>query len=147
LIPFLTALPIWGKLSQPIRQIIIWAALIGLAFWALRIWTNRIWDKGFVEGRSAGIIDLEKAKKAEWENQQKKIADERMSVEEQRKTIQLESQELARSRQAITKKLDDALKQISIEKGTTSDLVCQIPTDQLDASIRAISAELAAAVK
>lgn len=128
------------------RKIILYGAATLVIFWCIRLWSNRVWGEGFRQGKTAGAIEMEKAKKAEWDQERKSIEGERVSLSSARSAIGAQTADLARSRKA----LDASLSRIHTITKTGSNNACAavmaVPPDLLDAAIRQKSAELSAII-
>jgi hypothetical protein len=133
-------------LANPLaRKILIYAGVALAIFYALRLYSNRIWDQGFREGKTAGTVELEKAKRAEWAGKQEAITAAGASLTQEKTSLSAQAAELARARRQIQASLDDSLGLISFSAKENNAKAASIPGNQLDAALRALSTELAGA--
>ena len=137
-LPFWGGVPVWG------RKLAIYGA-VGLAiFYALSLYRTRIWEQGARAGREAAISELEKKYKDQWKQEEKNIEVEKANLAEQRLELGGQAESIQQSRRSIDAALANALKNSRVIRDNSNAPVNTIPADQLDNTIRAISAELAA---
>lgn len=130
------------KAPQWLIYAILAAGVLGGISYGLYRYGTAQWNKGVQAGRQAATTEMENAKKAEWDLAQRKIASAAQEVEAERTTVKAERAALNASRLAISQALSAALASAKAKQETSNAVVVAIPSDQLDATIRALSADL-----
>jgi hypothetical protein len=127
------------------RRIILSGASLLAIFYALRLWSNRVYSEGFKSGKSAGLVEMETRKNAEWKAKADAIAADATKSAADRRAVEVEASALAESRRGIEAALSRSLKQINDRKEADNAKVASVPDADLDAALRSVSADLAAA--
>ena len=136
-------LTLWGN---PIaRRIILGAAAFLAICYGLRLWSNRVYSEGFKSGKTAGLAEMETRKNAEWKAKADAIAADAANIAADRKALEAQSTALADSRRGIEAALSDSLKQINERKEADNAKVASVSDSDLDAALRSVSTDLAAA--
>jgi hypothetical protein len=138
-------LTLWGN---PIaRKIIIGAGALLAIFYALRLWSNRVYSEGFKSGKTAGLAEMEAQKTAEWKEKVGAMAADAAKNAADRKSLEAQASSLADSRRGIEAALSRSLKQMNTRKEADNAKMASVPDSDLDAALRSVSANLAAAAK
>ena len=111
---------------------------------AWRIWSNRIYDQGVEAGRITATKEIETAKQKEWAQKETEIKAQLQMIDDARYTLEQAKADLDRSRATLTSSLTKTLAEIKARETVVSAGVASVPADELDAALRAVSAELAA---
>ena len=136
-------LTLWGN---PIaRRIILGAAALLAICYALRLWSNRVYSEGFKSGKAAGLAEIETRKNAEWKAKAGAIAADAAKSAADRRAVEVQASALAESRRGIEAALSRSLKQMNERKEADNAKVASVPDADLDAALRSVSADLAAA--
>jgi hypothetical protein len=131
-------------LSALIVKLILFAVASGAIFYAIRLWSNRVYEQGYQSGKIAATSEMETAKKAEWQAKETAIATDAANVATEKRSVAAAREQLAQDRTTIARALKDALAATSQRRDTYANIVTAVAPGDLDAAIRAISAELAA---
>jgi hypothetical protein len=136
-------LSIW---ANPLaRKIIIYAGVIAAICYGLRLWGNRQWQKGETAGRQFVAAQLEKQKQVEWAAKEKAISAAAANITTEKQALVAAASQLAQDRATINLSLKSALAAATARKEANYATVANIRASDLDAAIRSVSAELAAA--
>ena len=117
----------------------------GGIFLSLRWYGNVQWRAGEQAGRVAATTELEDQYRERWRQTGKDIAAAAVQTAQDRSKLEAQASSLARSRQSLQTSLDSTLQQINQAREANDATVHLIPGDELDAALRDLSAELAAA--
>jgi hypothetical protein len=130
-------------LSALMVKLIILAATSGAIAYGLRLYSNCAYTKGFQAGKVAAGADILKAKQSEWKTKEAAIAVDAKAVADEKLAVKAAGNRLNQDRANISQALKDALAAIQQRKeGDYANTVAAVPDSQLDAALRAISAEL-----
>lgn len=125
------------------RKAIISAAVLLAISYGFRRWLVHHDDGVRQQTRVEVTAEIEQAKKAEWAAKEKAIAADAAAIQTARDNLTTEAVTLNQMRAAINGTLDRKLSEIRASREATNATAFNVPADQLDASLRAISAELA----
>lgn len=126
------------------RKIIIGCAVSLAIFFALRLWSNRVYSEGFKSGKTAGLAEMEAQKNAEWKAKADTLAAQAAEIGAGRKALATESAALIDARRGYESALVRSLKESDLRKEANYAKVASVADADLDAALRAVSAELAA---
>jgi len=142
-------------MGEPImieKILLFWAAykiklaiygLIALGIlYGLRLYGNRQWAKGELRGRLTVTKDIERQKKAEWKAKESAIALAAQSIDAEKRSVLAATEALAQDRANLSRTLSDAQAALQRERIKAYANAANIGAADLDAAIRAISAEL-----
>ena len=136
-------IPLAFLASPLVRKIGLYAAA-GLAIFLLVRWYgNRQFYQGKEEGRQAATVEIERAKRAEWESRENAIAQEAASVAQAKFGIDEERAALGRMRRTLDASLKQSLDSIQAHSQVDNAKVLAVPDADLVRAVRALSAELA----
>lgn len=139
-------LALWA--NPLVRKITIYAAIIAAIFYVLRLYSNRVYSEGFKQGKVAGAIDMERQKQTEWAAKEQTIAESAASLDSEKRSVEADKARLSQDRINLSRSLRDALAATTQRREADyANVVAAVAPGDLDAGIRAISAELAAAVR
>lgn len=136
-------LNLWA--NKVVRWVLIGALAILLLGYALRRYSNRVYSEGYQSGKVAAATEMERAKKAEWAARETAIAADAAKVGAERRAVVAATDQLAQARATIARGLKDGLAAVQARKEANYAGVAAVPASELDSSLRAVSAELAAA--
>jgi hypothetical protein len=125
------------------RKIVIGCAVSLAIFYALRLWSNRVYSEGFKTGKAAGLSEMESQKNEEWKAKADAIATQAARTATDRKALEAESAALIDARRGYEFALARSLKESDLRKEANYAQVASVADADLDAAIRAVSAELA----
>lgn len=129
------------------RKIVLGTAALLAIFYALRLWSNRMYSEGFKSGKAAGLTEMETQKKAEWKAKADAIAADAVRIAADRRDLEVQSSALIESRRDIEAALSRSLTQMNQRKEADNAKVASVPDSDLDAALRSVSADLAAAAQ
>jgi hypothetical protein len=130
--------------TNPIARKVTIGVLVILALgYALRRYSNRIYDEGYKFGKVAGMVGMEKTKRAEWKAKAESIATDAAALATQKATTMAAAGQLAKDRQLISRGLKDSLAAIQAERTRDYASIVRIDASDLDGALRALSTELA----
>jgi hypothetical protein len=136
-------LSLWA--NPVVRKVILYGAALTAILFALRIWGNRQWAAGEAQGRRTMALEMEKTKQAEWKAERDKLAAAAGAVARERVAVEAQASALARTRRELQDTLSRSLNQISLTSKVNNATAIAVPDADLDAALRTLSAELAAA--
>jgi hypothetical protein len=131
--------------SQLAVKLILSAVAIAGILYGLRLWGNRQWYQGELQGRQLVARDMVKQKQIEWKAKDAAIAVGAAKIEDERRALQAVSEQLTQDRTRLSRSLNDALAAVARAQERNYATVSNIPDSELDSTLRAISAQLAAA--
>ncbi len=132
-------------LSALMVKVILGGLAVGAVFYGLRLWGNRQWAAGEQKGRVSMSQELEKQNRAEWAAKQQELDKAYADVDASKKQVEIEKVELERMRLSAQSTLRQVVAAAQAGREVQSAQVISIPPDDLDAALRALSNELAAA--
>jgi hypothetical protein len=133
-----------GMLTLKYKLILGGVGLLVL-LWAGRQWLNKHDSKIERETRIKVAGEINKSKEAEWKAKEDAIVKAAATVDAERSVITAASEQLRQDRANLSRTLSDAQAAIQRERNRQYANAANIGAADLDAAIRAISAELAAA--
>ena len=136
-------LALWA--NPLVRKLIIGAAVLTAIFFAIRLYSNRVYNQGMTAGRLAAGKEIEQAKQAEWQKKEAELAAAAGKIETSRVALDAERRNLADLRYSLQNSLSQSLAAISASREASYADVARVPDADLDAALRVISANLAAA--
>jgi hypothetical protein len=136
-------LALWA--NPIVRKVALYGIVVVFALYLFRIWGNQQWYKGEQQGRVSATVELEEQYRADWETKQKEIEAFSTQVKIDRKSLDAEKELLRQSRSGLMSSLQSTLSKIESARYANETNVVAIPADELDAALRSLSAELAAA--
>lgn len=132
-------------LSNPMaRKIIGYAVVIGAIFWSIRFYGTQQWSKGEMQGRRYAAVEIEKQKRVEWAAKEAAIKSDAENLMGEKRALAAATESLRQERAQLSSSLNNALTIVARAKERDYETAAAVPASQLDAAIRAISAELAA---
>src|SRR3972149_1642745 len=110
---FAAIIGLWAGLPGPVKKIVEYAALLGLALWAFKVfWLNPHDNKVEGESRIKLTKELEKDFNTRYKQQIQSLQNEKATLEEKAARLQDENVNLARSRETIVGNLNKSLANI-----------------------------------
>lgn len=127
------------------RKIVTYVAVTAAICYGLQLWGNKQWAKGEAHGRQIMAREIEEQKLAAWKAKEDAIARDAKNIASEKRAVEAAAAELSQSRVNLSRNLNNALASIQQERNKVYANVAAIRDPDLDAAIRAISAELAGA--
>jgi hypothetical protein len=132
--------------SNPLgRKIVIGLAVALACLYALRRYSNRIFGEGYQSGKIAGAAETLKTKQAEWKAKETAIAIDAKTVADEKNAVKAAAESLSRDRANLSRALQDSRAAIQAKKENIYANISHINAGDLDAALRSVSADLAAA--
>ena len=124
------------------RKIALYSALAVGAFFAYRWWSNRVWEKGYDEGKKAGIEEIEAAKQKEWAAKEDGLRQAAALNLQEQTQAERDLRAAQAARQDARKTLDAILAESKGRLQATHAIAQSISADAIDDALRRLSAEL-----
>ena len=133
----------WAIFASPIaRKVMLYGAIILAVLYAVRWYSNREWSKGYDEGKTSGIAEIEKAKAAEWASREADLR-KATAVADEKLTQADAILKQARQVQSDAKRvLDSTISQSEGRMQGVHEAAVSIPPDRIDDAILRLSADL-----
>lgn len=126
------------------KKFIVGAGAIMAIFWFLRVYGNRQYARGEMAGRQHMAAEIERQKRAEWQEREDAIAREAEIVAGEKRAVEAAIEQISRDRMDLSRQLRDGLASIQRERIRDYESVAAVSDDRLWDAIREISGELAA---
>jgi hypothetical protein len=134
-------LSIWALPAA--RKFIVYGGAILAISLFLRWYGNTHYYRGEQQGRASMAREMERQKKAEWEEKESELAVAAEDIAIEKRTIEAAIERMNRDRAVLSRTLRDGLVQIQRERMKDYESAAAVTDDRLWDAIRAISAELA----
>jgi hypothetical protein len=135
-------------------KIIIGAVALLVISLAFKTWLNKHDDKVYQEGKTAAVVELEKAKKAEWKKIEDQLILDRKALEADAQQIEINQKVLdakiaedARHRQREDQLYNQVVNWAKLAKEQINAEVTSVPAAELSNAIRIQSAKLPSTIR